>query len=220
MVIINTLHMRGLIRLYPGEGDPSGRFAVDAIKAGDNVLMVPGNVTAAYNAILGAVKIGEIPESRVDASVRRILEMKAALGLNNNRFVDVNRVQEAFSNPAANEFAQQVSDASVTLVRNNRQVLPLISIETRTAANERRGKLVVIIVADSRRSRLGPLFESELKLRRPDAQVFHYYNDHMGSDAPWKAGQAAASADPARIRLCWLFSRRTSWADRSCRMGE
>jgi len=153
VVITDALNMRGLTRLYPGEADPSGRIAVDAVKAGDDVLMVPGNVGAAYNAILAAVKSGEIPESRIDESVRRILEMKAELGLNKSRYGDVSRVRDLFSGSAANEFAQQVSDAAVTLVRNNGKVLPLVRSEAGTAAQAHAAasKLIIIIVADSRR---------------------------------------------------------------------
>lgn len=202
VIITDALNMRGLTRLYPGAADPSGRIAVDAVKAGDDVLMVPRDVDAAYNAILSAVKAGEIPESRIDDSVRRILEMKAELGLDKSRYVDLNRVRDLFSGSAADEFAQQVSDAAVTLVRNKGKVLPLVRPEFETAAHRQTSapKLVVIIVADSRRSRLGPLFESELKLRRPDAQVFHYYNDHIHSDAlPGKVLPAVQAADKVVI---------------------
>lgn len=174
------------------------------MKAGDDVLMVPRDIGAAYHAILAAVKSGEIPELRIDESVRRILEMKAALGLNKSRYVDVDRVRSLFSETAANEFAQQVSDAATTLVRNRGKMVPLAPSKSGTAALGRAAasKLVVIIIADSRRSRLGPLFESELKVRRPDAQIFHYYNDHIDSDAaPWRVMPAINTADQVVVAV-------------------
>lgn len=202
VVITDALEMQGLTRLYPGEADPSGRIAVDAVKAGDDVLMLPGDIGAAYDDILAAVKSGEIPESHIDESVRRILTLKAELGLNKDRLVDLGRVRKVFADPNASEFAQQVSDDAVTLVRNNHDVLPLRSALGETGANAPHNRLVVIIVADSRLSRLGPLFESELKLRRPDAIVFHYYNDHIDSDAvPWRVMPAVNAADKVVIAV-------------------
>jgi beta-N-acetylhexosaminidase len=187
VVITDALEMRGLTRLYPQEANPSGRIAVDAVRAGNDVLMLPRDIDAAYTAILAAVRSGEIPESRIDESVRRTLRMKAALGLNESRFVDVDRVREMFSKTDANDFAQQVSDAAVTLVRDNHHVLPLSDDKTKPehggGSDPGPHKLVVLIFADSARSRLGPTFERELKARRPDAQIFHYYNDRIDSDA-------------------------------------
>jgi beta-N-acetylhexosaminidase len=188
VVITDALEMRGLTRLYPQEANPSGRIAVDAVKAGDDVLMVPRDLDAAFTAIVAAVRSGEIPESRVDESVRRILRMKAALGLNESRFVDLDRVRVMFAKTDADEFAQQVSDSAITLVRDNRHVLPLLKARVQTTGNGQNlappsRKLVVVIFADSHSSRLGPIFEKELESRRPEALVFHYYNDHIGSDA-------------------------------------
>jgi hypothetical protein len=126
--------------------------------------------------------------------------MKAALGLNESRLVDLNKRQSAFTGTEANVFAQQVSNAAITLIRNNRHVLPIPDAtihagEGRSPSRASR-KLVVIIFADSRNSRVGPTFESQMRSRRPDAQISHYYNDHIASDAqPSEFIPAVKSAD-------------------------
>jgi beta-N-acetylhexosaminidase len=191
LVLTDALEMRGLMGLYPLDVNPSAKIAVDAVKAGDDVLMLPRNLDAAFSGIVAAVRSGEIPESRIDASVRRILRMKAAVGLDESRFVDLDHLRSVFSGPDSAEFAQHISDSAVTLVRSNGSVLPLTASPTgasipqggvaRTASKDH--KLVVITFTDSRGSRLGPTFEKELKLHRPDAEVFHYFNDHSGSEA-------------------------------------
>src|SRR6266481_1787781 len=89
LVITDALEMRGLMSLYPQDANPSGHAAIDAIKAGADVLMLPKDLDAAFNAIVAAVRNKEISESRIDASVRRILAMKAAAGLDKSRFVDL-----------------------------------------------------------------------------------------------------------------------------------
>lgn len=89
--------------------------------------MLPSNIDTAFNAIVAAVRNGEIPESRIDESVRRILEAKAVLGLNKSRYVDLDRVKTLFADKAPYDFAQQISDSAVTLVRDNGKVLPIPS---------------------------------------------------------------------------------------------
>ena len=53
--------------------------ALAAFKAGADLLLMPNNPSSAYNSILNAVKSGEIPESRLNESVQRILNAKKGL---------------------------------------------------------------------------------------------------------------------------------------------
>ncbi len=76
LVITDSLSMGGIEGGYsPGEA------AMLALQAGCDVLLMPQDLFAAYNAVLSAVETGELTEERVDASVRRILEYKAMAGL-------------------------------------------------------------------------------------------------------------------------------------------
>ena len=54
----------------------SGQLAVEAIKAGIDVVLMPEDLEAAYQAVLDAVNSGEITEERIDESVRRIVTVK------------------------------------------------------------------------------------------------------------------------------------------------
>jgi beta-N-acetylhexosaminidase len=188
VIVTDALEMRGLMRLYPQESNPSGRAAIDAIKAGVDVLMLPTDLDGTFNAILAAVRNKEISENRIDESVRRILEMKAAARLDESRFVDLKAVQRIFPDADANTFAQHVADEAVTLVRSNGQVLPLsptTNDKNLSNASPSQGakRLLVVSFVDSVKSRLGHEFDLQLQSRRPDAKIFHYYNDHIGSDA-------------------------------------
>jgi beta-N-acetylhexosaminidase len=178
IILTDALEMRGMLNLYSQDPNPSGRAAVDAIKAGADVLMLPKDLDGTFNAILAAVHTGEVPESRIDESVRRILSMKAAAGLNGSRFVDLNQVQKLFPDAAAENLAQEVADQAVTLVRSNGRVLPLPKRNTSDAGTG----LIMVSFIDSKRSREGAEFERQFKLRRSDARIFHYYNDRLGSD--------------------------------------
>src|ERR1700690_3835255 len=84
IVVTDALDMAGLTRLYAND---VGRAAVEAFKAGNDLLLIPADLDASYRDVLQAVKSGEISRERLDESVRRILELKASLGLNKTRLV-------------------------------------------------------------------------------------------------------------------------------------
>src|SRR5580698_2289222 len=78
IVVTDALDMAGLTRLYAKD---IGRAAVESFKAGNDILIIPANLDASYRSMLEAVRSGEISRARLDQSVRKILELKASLGL-------------------------------------------------------------------------------------------------------------------------------------------
>jgi len=178
VIITDAMEMKGLTDLYKNDPHAVAHAVVDAVKAGADIIMLPDHVDDAYRAILAAVKNGEIPESRIDESVARIMAMKCKAGLLRNRFVD-HKAQEVLSHREDFNFAQQVADNSVTLVRERAFSLPMqptanVKPMSRSNVAER---LVAVLFTDSERSPLGRVMEDELKVRRPDAQVVHVYYD-------------------------------------------
>lgn len=103
---------------------PPARVPVEAFKAGVDLLLNPPDVELAYNAMLEAVKSGEISEKRVNESVYRILEAKLKRGLFNNPYSD----ESAISNIGTAEHlavADEIANKSITLVKNENNLLPL-----------------------------------------------------------------------------------------------
>jgi len=98
--------------------------AVKAFEAGHDVILKPRDPAAAIAALAAAVRSGRIPESRVDEAARKILTLKARLGLHRERFVDESRVGEFVGTAAHLALVEEVADKSLTLLKNDR-VLPL-----------------------------------------------------------------------------------------------
>src|SRR5215510_72337 len=192
VVVTDALEMRGLTSLYPPQqGSPTAKAAVDAVKAGNDVILWPTDLDGAFNGIIAAVKSGQIPESRIDESVKKILEMKASVGLDWSRFVDLEKVPYLVSRPEDMQFAQQVADQAVTLVRDNGQTLPLgklqapaLESETFRAAVQPTTAVVAIIITDSIHGDWGRNFENALKTRRIDAAVFSVDNTVAAAMSP------------------------------------
>ncbi len=200
LVVTDALDMRGLTRHYAGPGGvDNGRAAVEAVKAGNDVVLHPGNVGAAFDALVAAVRSGEIPMARIDEAVRKILRAKASVGLHRARFVDLNALATSIARPENIAAAQQVADDAVTLVRDNGRVLPLKKTGTaapRPAYGEVREpgtRTFALVLTDDVRSEQGRVLAHELKARVPDAAI-------MQSDprlAPLMAPQIIAAADRA-----------------------
>jgi len=119
LVVTDAMEMAGIAARY--DSAPS---AVLAVKAGADVILKTPDVDAATRAIKKAVERGEINESRINASVERILRAKVRLGLHQRRTVDLNEVDRVVSDPQFNAIAQEIADRSMTLVRDERKSIP------------------------------------------------------------------------------------------------
>jgi len=175
IVVTDALDMAGLVGLYAKN---PGRVAVDAFKAGSDVLTEPYNLDACYRAMLDAVRSGEIGQEQLDASVLKILRAKASLGLEKNRVVDVEAIPRLVGNPENIAIGQRISDASITLVRDNGKVLPLrdgrpdAKLRVVSQSKAQPG-LLVIILCDNRRAEEGRVLEHQIRKRSPDARVIY-----------------------------------------------
>jgi beta-N-acetylhexosaminidase len=180
LVITDAMDMSGLTRVYPEGGSvAAGRAAVDAIKAGNDMLLLPSDLDGAYNGLLNAVRSGEIPEKRLDESVLKVLLAKASVRLNKATQVDIKNISSIVSSPENLAAAQQMADSALTLVRENGRTLPLQRRGTvsstpayGTIATEG-NKLLCIIFTDDVRSDSGRQFQRELQSRVPDARMIY-----------------------------------------------
>ena len=92
------------------------RAGVMAIQAGHDVLLKPANAVATIEALVQAVESGDIPLSRIDDSVEKILYWKARLGLHRDRFVDPERIASVVGAKAHRELVREVAERSLTVL--------------------------------------------------------------------------------------------------------
>ena len=176
VIVTDALDMAGLTHLFASN---IGREAVEAFKAGNDLLIIPPDLGAAYESMLRAVRSGEISEKRLNLSVLKILKMKSGLGLNKSRTVNLNAIATAVGKPENIAFGQQVADAAITLVRDNGKVLPLKSKGTAAAGlpymtrEETHNQVVAVLFSDDVRTDSGRAFGREFRARIPDARVIY-----------------------------------------------
>jgi beta-glucosidase len=94
------------------------------IMAGIDMSMVPFDATGFERDLRALVREGQVPPSRIDEAVRRILTLKFALGLFEHPYVD-DRQANAVVLDADPRLARRAADETMTLLRNEGNLLPL-----------------------------------------------------------------------------------------------
>jgi len=168
VVVSDAMEMKGLTKLYPGDSSKAaGRAAVETVKAGQDLLELPSDLDGTFNGLLQAVRSGEISRAQIDASVRRLLLVKAKAGLDTpgKHLVDLNQIQYSVGKPSSYALAQEVADHAVTLVRDDNHMVPLQRGESAPV-------LVLIFVSDAHGDE-GRVLEREIRSRIPAARVIY-----------------------------------------------
>jgi len=176
VIVTDALDMAGLTHLFANN---IGRAAVEAFKAGNDLLIIPADLGASYVSMLNAVRLGEISKERLDHSVLKILKLKGALNLDKSRTVDLNAISTAVGKPENIAFGQHVADSAITLVRDNGKVIPLKSKGTAKGGlpymtkEETHNQTLAVIFSDDVRTESGRAFGREFRARIPDARVIY-----------------------------------------------
>jgi beta-N-acetylhexosaminidase len=125
LVVSDSLLMRALTK-----DRTLNQITVEAFKAGVDVLAIGADAgytrldrRTTYQALLDAVKGDVALQQKLDASVRRILTVKAVYGILDGQIDPFNA--NAFGKPENRGIARQIAQASVTLVRNGNKLVPL-----------------------------------------------------------------------------------------------
>jgi beta-N-acetylhexosaminidase len=134
LVVTDSLGMEGVRTKY---GDD--RVPVLALKAGVDQLLNPPSLDIAWNAVLNAVRGGELTEARLDESILRVLRLKSKLGLLKNPYVTDAGVDRSVGTTAHLRTADLIAERTTTLLVNKEDLLPL---------SRRRSPKVLVVGAD------------------------------------------------------------------------
>ena len=121
IIFTDAMDMAAVDRLFP-----RSEAAVRAVLAGADVIVMPRDVKQAIDAIVEAIDEGRLTEARLDESVGRLLRLKEDLGLPEERAVPLEMVPQVVGVPQHMEMAHEVAERSITLIQNERNLLPLL----------------------------------------------------------------------------------------------
>ena len=120
LVITDALNMKGASRISPKYG-----IDVAAFLAGNDILLIPNNVSTAIKKMKRAFKAKKFTEERLAVSVKKILKAKYLVGLNKYKPVSKENLSTDLNTIEDDYLIAKAMQAAVTLVQNKNNILPL-----------------------------------------------------------------------------------------------
>jgi len=129
LIITDALNMKGLSSYY----EPGIR-EVEAVRAGNDILLMPADLDKAISAVRKAVKEGSIAEEEVDASCRKILQAKYWTGAHHRNSIQINSLVEDLNDRAYKPLFRELVEHSLILANNVDGAVPIEQLERTTLA--------------------------------------------------------------------------------------
>lgn len=187
-IVTDSMQMGGIVKYFGSED-----ATIQALQAGADAILCPEDASEVFGWIKKAVNHGLITEARLDQSVRKLLRLKAMVGLHRNRMVDLAALDTHVSTKANYEAAKRIARNSVTLLKNADHTLPLKA--------EAINHPLVLAMYDNLRGDHGQVFKELLEKRFPEATIMTL--DPRSSPAEYR--NAYAAAIDADAIICGLY---------------
>lgn len=124
LVFTDALNMKGVSKFYkPGEVD------VKALIAGNDVLLFPEDVPTAIKQIKIAIDSGLISQEEIDKRCMKILLAKQWAGLDQYSKIKLKNLTFDLNTPNAELINRKLTEASLTLLQNKNNVIPLQNLD-------------------------------------------------------------------------------------------
>jgi len=220
LVITDALNMAGVTKNFsPGEA------AVQAVKAGADVILMSKDPYAARAAVLRAVESGRLSKKRIDDAVERVLRAKEWLGLpgEDNRAVRLSTLRRRVAARSHDALAGATARRSLTLLRNEGDLLPMTSYDRPNAGENDRPagdkddalpRLLSVALTDAPTPDQPDAFARRLRRSIPDSLFSSRVLDDRAQPADYRAARAAAAADSTDVILAPAFLNVRAWSGR------
>ena len=171
LIITDGLEMRGVT----GHNKP-GELELQALLAGNDILLLPRDVPTAINTIRNAVLKGELDEEYLNQKCRKVLYYKQLAGLDKKTQLASHRIVEDLNPPSALQLNRRLAQSSITLVKNQHGILPLKTPEA--------GGIAALAIG----APAGNAMQNMLK-RYMDLPVYSIAKNHSSQEAAHLMGQ-------------------------------
>ena len=125
LVFTDALNMQGVAKFYP-----PGIVDVKALLAGNDVLLNTMDVKTTIEEVKKAIQNKEITQEEIDARCRKVLAAKQWMGLDEWQPIETAHLIDDLNNPHAEYLNRQLVEASLTLLRNKQNILPIRTLDT------------------------------------------------------------------------------------------
>ncbi len=128
LIFTDALNMKGATQLLKGSA------CVNALLAGNDVLLMPENIGDEIAAIKAAVARGIIKQSVIDERCKKMLRYKYALDLTSRQHVNTSHLADDVNSQWSGVLRRQLIAGSITVIKNNDNILPIHNLQSRHIA--------------------------------------------------------------------------------------
>ena len=128
LIFTDALNMKGATQLLKGSA------CVNALLAGNDVLLMPENIGDEIAAVQQAIGNGTLQQSAIDERCKRILRYKYALNLTDRQHVNTANLVKDVNSPLAEVLKRRLTAGSITVIKNNDDILPIHNLQSRHIA--------------------------------------------------------------------------------------
>ncbi|MDR2228495.1 MAG: glycoside hydrolase family 3 protein [Flavobacteriaceae bacterium] len=125
LIITDALNMGAVASRYK-----AGELDKKAFAAGNDIMLFSQGVSDGKKLIQQAIDNGEISQSRIEESVKKILLTKYYLGLPNLKKISTNNINNDLNNESHALLSEKLYANALTLLKNDQKLLPLQKNET------------------------------------------------------------------------------------------
>lgn len=110
-------------------------MSVKAILAGNDIVLGVPNVSKEFQSVKEAVENNIISAELLERKVRKILAYKYITGVHNFKPIDAQKATRSINNSYAEWLIRKLHDASITLMKNEEEILPLKNLDKHKIAS-------------------------------------------------------------------------------------
>lgn len=129
LTVTDAMNMKGVSSKYP-----AGGAEVAAFEAGNDLILQPDELDAAYRKLLKGFQDGSLSVTDLNNSVYKILRAKYWVGLNKPQYVDINNLNRDLNNENSDKVKEKIFREAVTVVRAESGILPFLQLDTLSIA--------------------------------------------------------------------------------------
>ncbi|MFC2121751.1 glycoside hydrolase family 3 N-terminal domain-containing protein [Bacteroidota bacterium] len=130
IVVTDAMNMKGVTDFYP-----PGVADAKAIIAGNDVLEFTEDVPRAIEEIKKAIKNGLLSWEEINNACKKVLMVKKWVGLDQFHPIDKNNIIEDLNNSRAKYINRLLTEASLTLLKNENDIIPVKNLEKQKIAS-------------------------------------------------------------------------------------
>jgi beta-N-acetylhexosaminidase len=128
LVFTDAMDMQALVKFFP-----KGEAIVRAVLAGNDIIETFEDVPTGFNALKEAVAKGRITENDLNIRVKKILMAKSWAGLDKFQPIKIENLVQDLNTVQADLLNRQLAEASITLLKNENDALPIKDLTQKIA---------------------------------------------------------------------------------------